>query len=67
MSQCNMHTIYIYNNMYTIILHIFTVGKCILGKHQISQHYSTINPLAAIDAKMRHLHPPQVQALSRAH
>ena len=25
------------------------------------------NPLAAIDAKMRHLHPPQVQALSRAH
>ena len=23
--------------------------------------------LAAIDAKMRHLHPPQVQALSRAH
>ena len=26
-----------------------------------------INPLAANDAKMRHLHPPQVQALSRAH
>ena len=26
-----------------------------------------INPLAATDAKMRHLHPPQVQALSRAH
>ena len=26
-----------------------------------------INPLAAIDAKMRHLHTPQVQALSRAH
>ena len=25
------------------------------------------NPLAAIDVKMRHLHPPQVQALSRAH
>ena len=25
------------------------------------------NPLAAIDAKMRHLHPPQVQALYRAH
>ena len=28
---------------------------------------TSINPLAAIDAKTRHLHPPQVQALSRAH
>ena len=28
---------------------------------------AVINPLAAIDTKMRHLHPLQVQALSRAH
>ena len=26
-----------------------------------------VNPLAANDAFKRHLHPPQVQALSRAH
>ena len=33
----------------------------------VSAAFRWLNPLAAIDAKMRHLHPPQVQALSRAH
>ena len=39
------------------------VTEC--NRNQFRRDY--VNPLAAIDAKMRHLHPPQEQALSRAH
>ena len=37
------------------------------GRKSVPFERVPLNPLAAIDAKMRHLHPPQVQALSRAH
>ena len=46
----------------------WTSRKTGTGKRElVSTSRARINPLAAIDAKMRHLHPPQVQALSRAH